>query len=158
MRQAPTPTNVTELKAYLLSTVLAPLYELLQKDKTWTWQTTQAETFQKCKDMSTHPIHSKPEQNYSQLEKEGLALIFGVQKFLFYLYGQHFTMYADHKPLQTSSEIDFNHGFTEYWALTLAMYDYTIKYHSGNSNSNADALSRLPMPDAPDVLLQCPLK
>ena len=37
------------------------------------------------------------------------------------------------------------------WALTLAMYNYTIKYRPGNAHSNADALSRLPMPDAPDI-------
>ena len=65
IKQAPTPSNVSELKAYLgiltyyskflpnLSTVLAPLYELLKKDKKWTWQAAQAEAFQKSKDMLT---------------------------------------------------------------------------------------------------------
>ena len=33
------------------------------------------------------------------------------------------------------------------WALTLASYEYTIKYKSGVANSNADALSRLPLSD-----------
>ena len=32
------------------------------------------------------------------------------------------------------------------WALTLASYEYRIKYKSGQANSNADALSRLPLP------------
>ena len=44
---------------------------------------------------------SKAEQNYSQLEKEGLALVFGIQKFHLYLYGRRFTLYTDHKPLQS---------------------------------------------------------
>ena len=35
----------------------------------------------------TSPIISKAGQNYSQLEKEGLALVFGIQKFHLYLYG-----------------------------------------------------------------------
>ena len=35
------------------------------------------------------------------------------------------------------------------WALTLAAYKYTIDYKSGAEHSNADALSRLPLPIAP---------
>ena len=32
------------------------------------------------------------------------------------------------------------------WALTLAAYNYTIKYKPGKEHCNADALSRLPLP------------
>ena len=35
------------------------------------------------------------------------------------------------------------------WALTLSMYEYTIKFKSEATNGNADALSRLPLPDTP---------
>ena len=33
------------------------------------------------------------------------------------------------------------------WALTLSAYDYTIAYKPGEQNSNADLLSRLPLPE-----------
>ena len=40
------------------------------------------------------------EKRYSQLDKEGLAIVFGVKKFHHYLFGRTFTICSDHKPLQ----------------------------------------------------------
>ena len=40
------------------------------------------------------------EKNYSQLEKERLAIIFGVKRFHLFLFGCHFIITTDHKPLQ----------------------------------------------------------
>ena len=44
---------------------------------------------------------SSSEANYSQIEKEGLACVFGVNKFHAYLYGHPFTLYKDHLPLKS---------------------------------------------------------
>ena len=92
------------------------------------------------------------ERNYSQLEKEGLALVYGVKKFHNYLFGRTFTLCTDHKPLQSllneSKPIPcMASARIQRWALTLASYEYTIKYKSGPANTNADALSRLPLPN-----------
>ena len=42
---------------------------------------------------------SKAERGYSQLDKEELAMLFAVKKFHQFLYGRHFKIYTDHKPL-----------------------------------------------------------
>ena len=58
-------------------------------------------------DNTEHPITfalhtlTTSEQNYAQLEKETLALIFGIKKFHRYLYSRKFTFITDHKPLTT---------------------------------------------------------
>ena len=40
------------------------------------------------------------EKRYWQLEKEALAIIFGIKQFHQFLYGPKFTILSDHKPLQ----------------------------------------------------------
>ena len=89
------------------------------------------------------------ERNYSQLEKEALATIFAVKHYHQYLYGTHFS-YSDHKPLERLfSEFQqippFASARIQRWALTLATYQYMIKYKPGKSMSTADDLSRLPL-------------
>ena len=91
------------------------------------------------------------EKKYSQLEKEGLAIIFAVKKFYHYIYGRHFIIESDHKPLSfLFSELKgvpvLASSHIQRWSLTLSAYHYSIHYKSGKNLNNADALSRLPQP------------
>ena len=93
---------------------------------------------------------TKAEKNYSQLEKEGLSLVFGVKKFYSYLFGHSFELVTDHKPLlsllsgqkptspQASARI-------HRWSLYLSSFEYTLKFRNTTAHGNADALSRLPL-------------
>ncbi len=95
----------------------------------------------------------KSEQNYSQLEKEALAIIFSIKKFHQYIYGRKFTLQTDHKPLTVifgpnSSLPTLAVARIQRWALLLSAYEYNIEYRSSENHGNADALSRLPLPES----------
>ena len=45
----------------------------------------------------------KAERNYSQIDKEALALVWEVKNFHLTLFGCHFTLVKDHKPLTSIS-------------------------------------------------------
>ena len=88
------------------------------------------------------------EKNYSQLEKEVLAIIFGVKKFHDYLFGSRFGIESDHQPLsylfnETRGISQTASSRIQRWALTLSAYQYMIRHKSGVALINADALSRL---------------
>ena len=90
------------------------------------------------------------ERNYSQIEKEGLAVVYGVKKFHQYLLGLKFQVYTDHKPLLgllgESKPIPVHSAARiQRWALLLAGYNYELMYRRGAQNANADAMSRLPI-------------
>ena len=94
------------------------------------------------------------EKNYSQIEKEGLACVYGIKKFHCYLYGRHFCLYTDHKPLLSllSGDHQISSQSTariQRWALMLAGYEYKLKYKASQDHENADGSSRLPLADLP---------
>lgn len=96
------------------------------------------------------------EKKYSQIEKEGLSLIFGVKKFHQYLWGRKFKLVTDHKPLLTlfgehKSLPTMAAARIQRWAIILSAYDYSIEYCASEKHSNADGLSRVPLPDTGDA-------
>ena len=87
--------------------------------------------------------HERNMTNYSSTKLELLALRWAVTiKFRDILIGSKFVVFTDNNPLsyvQTTTKI----GSTEMrWIAELAVFDFAIKYRSGRSNRNADALSR----------------
>lgn len=83
------------------------------------------------------------ETRYSVGEKECLAVVFAIQKFSRYLFGQHFTIQVDHRALAFLQSSRSPNGRLARWALALQEFDYSIEYISGEANVLADILSRL---------------
>ena len=95
-------------------------------------------------------------KNYSQIDKEALAIVFGVKHFHQYLFGRSFTIKSDHKPLQYLSGEkkgipSMASARVQHWALTLSAYDYKLQYVPGKEHTNDDLilLSRLLLPEQP---------
>lgn len=86
---------------------------------------------------------TKCESNYSTIEKEALAIMWGIDKFKPYLYGNKFTLFTDHKPLQYIKNCNKNQKQKNLnWRTEIKNYEYTIIYKEGKTNVVADALSR----------------
>ena len=99
------------------------------------------------------------ERRYSQIEKEGLCIIFGLSKSYMYLYGRKFILFTDHKPLLKIFSPDsatpvLAAANLQRWSLFLASYQYDIRYKSSTHIANADASSRLPLEDKKDASVE----
>ena len=92
---------------------------------------------------------SAAEKNYSQLDREALAVVFAIKKFHKFVFGYRFIVHTDHKPLESLLgdqkalsnivSIRFHR-----WILFLSTYSCKITYRPGKKLQNADGLSRLP--------------
>ena len=83
-----------------------------------------------------------PEQQYSVIQRECLAVIYALKQFRHYLLGRYFEIVTDHAPLQVLSAQKME-GMLCRWALAIQEYDFSIMHRKGSLNNNADALSRL---------------
>jgi transposase InsO family protein len=93
---------------------------------------------------------SKAEQNYSQIDKEATALMFGLKKFETFLWGRAFILVTDHRPLVAilGPKKAFPALVTarlHRYAVKLLGFQYVVEFRKGSKHGNADALSRAPL-------------
>jgi len=87
---------------------------------------------------------TKSESNYSVIQRECLAAVFGMKQFRHYLLGCSFTLMTDHTPLQWLSAQKME-GLLQHWVLAMQEYAFDIVNQKGAENPNADSLSRNPV-------------
>ena len=90
------------------------------------------------------------ERNYAQIEKEMLAIVFGLKKFHNYVYGQDkISIITDHKPLTFIVKKPLCKASKRLQSMLLKTQEYSFElfYREGTKIPIADALSRFPDTD-----------
>ena len=95
---------------------------------------------------------SKAEQNYSQLDREGLSIVWAVKQLSDHLYGGQFILVTDNKPIAAilapyKATPPMVAARLQRWSSFLSSfssYDYSIEC-STKENANANFCSRLPL-------------
>ena len=85
------------------------------------------------------PVHyanralTTTEQNYAQIEKELLAVVFSCEHFEHYIYGKHVTVETDHKPLIAIQKKPINTASKrlQRMMLRLQRFDLNLTYKPG---------------------------
>ena len=88
---------------------------------------------------------TKTEGRYSNIEREMLAVLFGLEKFHYYAYGQPVVVESDHKPLEAIFKKHLSSAPPRIATMMLRIqkYDAQSKYDPGKDIPVADALSRI---------------
>jgi len=139
--------------------VTPPILRVAEPSKPYILQTDASEKglgavlSQTTQDGKEHPIAFASrkllprEKNYSVIEKECLAIVWALQVFYVYLYGQEFCIETDHQPLSWLDRMKNSNQRLTRWALAVQPYRFKMCHRSGSKNGNADGLSRGPLLD-----------
>ena len=89
---------------------------------------------------------SSVEQRYAQIEKEMLAVVFGLERFRHYTYGRKVTVVTDHKPLVAicSKPLSKSPKRLQSMLLKVQEYNFEVVFKPGGEIPVADTLSRAP--------------
>ncbi len=91
---------------------------------------------------------SEAQSHYSNIERETLALVYGIRRFHTYLFGREFTVESDHKPLEMITKKPLSSAPPRLKRLLVKLQGYTfnVRYKPGKEMVLSDTLSRLPNP------------
>jgi hypothetical protein len=92
------------------------------------------------------------EINYTTTEREGLGMVYALQKFCHYLLGGHFKMFTDHSRLKYLVNKPVLGEWICSWLLLFQEYDFEIIVKLGRMNKGPDHLLRLEHGEEPTSL------
>ena len=97
-------------------------------------------------------VMTQTEQNYAEIEKELLAIVYACEKFDQYIFGRsNVIVQSDHKPLETifKKPIHSSPKRLQLMRLRLQNYDIQVEYKKGETMFLADTLSRAYLKNEP---------
>ena len=171
VRNTPRPTTKKQVRSFLglvgyyrdhipaFAEISAPLTDLLKKGKAEhiQWSEAQERAYSLLKEYLLQepvlklPDLSKPfvlrtdaltEARYPIIEKECLAVVWGIKRFKLYLVGRRFTLQTDHKPLKYLKDASYQNDRVFRWAVAVQEYSFRVEDIPGRENIGADFLSR----------------
>ena len=86
---------------------------------------------------------TETEKRWSTIDKESFAIIWSLQKMRSLLLGRRFTVLSDHQPLRYLFQAKEVSAKVSRWRISLADFDFEVKYTKGSDNVVADSLSRM---------------
>ena len=94
------------------------------------------------------------EENYANIERELLAIVYAVERFHQYTFGRKVIIQTDHKPLESihTKPLGKTPPRLQKLLLRLQRYQLDVKWVPGTMIKFADALSRAPLPNKISVL------
>ncbi|GJR30638.1 putative reverse transcriptase domain-containing protein [Tanacetum coccineum] len=138
------------------SKIAKPMTKLTQNGIKFDWGEKEENAFKLIKQkLCSAPILALPEgskgfvvyfksheKNYTTHDLELGSVLFLLKIWRHYLYGTRCTVFTDHKSLQHILDQKELNMRQRHWLELLSDYDCDIRYHPGNANVMADALSR----------------
>ena len=100
------------------------------------------------------------EKDYQNLERECLATIWGMEKFHYFLYGKHFTLETDQKPLASIYKkhmVDISPRIQRLVVRSFPYQPFDVQYRRGKDIPLADALSRVSPTPVEEDGIQLPI-
>ena len=100
------------------------------------------------------------EKNYQNLERECLATIWGMEKFHYFLYGKHFMLETDQKPLASIYKkhmVDISPRIQRLVVRSFPYQPFDVQYRRGKDIPLADALSRVSPTPVEEDGIQLPI-
>ncbi|KAE8743447.1 hypothetical protein FOCC_FOCC010937 [Frankliniella occidentalis] len=91
------------------------------------------------------------QQNYAQIDREALGIMFAINKFHKFIWGRQFILVTDNAPLRHILSPDksipvLSAQRLQHWSYILQAYTFNIEHRKAELMSHVDALSRVPPP------------